>query len=134
MGPTQGVLRNSPLGNTYDKCDTFDKCDKCDQFDSVKNKQTTPPPPGFFIIFLKLYFFRKSYPYFPGFSIFIHTRVIHIFQILENYPYGYMDITFQVGIITVNSNFRDKYIYPYGYNSQNFKYMSLSKFLEIPKN
>ena len=33
-----------------------------------------------------------------------------------------------------NSNFLDKSVYPYGYNSQNFNHTSLSIFLEIPKN
>ena len=66
--------------------------------------------------------------------------IIHIFQILENlsiccYPYGYMDITFQVGIIMVrSSNFRDKNVYPYGYNSQNFNHIEFIHIFRNPEN
>ena len=46
-----------------------------------------------------------------------------------------MDIIFQLGIFLVrNSNFRDKYVYPYGYNSQNFNHIEFIHNFRNPKN
>ena len=46
-----------------------------------------------------------------------------------------MGITFQVGIIIErNSNFGDKYVYPYGYDPQNFNHIGFIHMFRNPKN